>query len=71
MPGPTSVKAALASAEPIAATANLRPMGDGEIKGSTTIIELLKQNTRLTQVTQELSQRISELTAEIHRKITG
>jgi uncharacterized membrane protein len=37
---------------------------------SAQILELLEQNTRLTQLTQELSQRISDLTAEIHRKIT-
>jgi uncharacterized membrane protein len=36
---------------------------------SAQIIELIGQNTRLTQTTQELSQRIQELTAEIHRKV--
>jgi hypothetical protein len=33
------------------------------------LLELLKQNTRLTQLTQELSQRIKELTDEMHSKI--
>ncbi len=33
------------------------------------ILELLEQNTRLTEVTQELSRRIEELTAEIHRRV--
>ncbi len=38
-------------------------------KQSAQIIELLEQNTRLTRVTQELSERISALTDEIHRKL--
>ncbi len=38
-------------------------------KLTTDILELLEQNTQLTQLTQELSQRIEELTNEIHRKI--
>ena len=33
------------------------------------ILELLEQNTRLTRLTQELSQTIKALTDEIHRKI--
>jgi uncharacterized membrane protein len=33
------------------------------------IFELLAQNTRLTELTQELSQRIEALTAEIHRRV--
>jgi hypothetical protein len=32
------------------------------------MVELLHQNTELTRVTQELSQRIETLTAEIHRR---
>jgi uncharacterized membrane protein len=36
---------------------------------SVQILELLEQNTRLTQVTQELSQRISTLTDQIHQKL--
>jgi len=36
---------------------------------SARLLELLKQNTRLTQLTQELSQRIKELTDEMHSKI--
>jgi hypothetical protein len=34
------------------------------------VFRLLEQNTRLTQVTQELAQRIKELTDEIHQRIT-
>jgi len=30
---------------------------------------LLEQNTRLTQITQELSLRIETLTVEMHRKV--
>ncbi|MBC7457276.1 MAG: DUF1003 domain-containing protein [Bdellovibrionaceae bacterium] len=33
------------------------------------LIELLKQNTKLTELTQELSQRIETLTLELHKKI--
>jgi uncharacterized membrane protein len=36
---------------------------------SAQILQLLEQNTRLTQVTQELSQRIQTLTAEMHEKL--
>jgi uncharacterized membrane protein len=36
---------------------------------SAQIFELLQQNTRLTQITQDLSKRIEELTAEIHRRV--
>lgn len=38
-------------------------------KQSAQIIELLEQNTKLTQITQELSQGIKQLTDEIHRKV--
>ena len=34
------------------------------------MMELLAQNTQLTEVTQELSKRIETLTSEIHRKVT-
>ena len=33
------------------------------------IMELLQQNTELTRLTQELSQRIEALTAEVHRRL--
>jgi uncharacterized membrane protein len=33
------------------------------------LLELLDQNTRLTRLTQELSQKIATLTDEIHRKV--
>lgn len=33
------------------------------------MLDLLEQNTKLTRITQELSQRIEELTAAIHRKL--
>lgn len=33
------------------------------------LVELLEQNTRLTEITQELSQRIESLTVEMHDKI--
>jgi uncharacterized membrane protein len=36
---------------------------------SAQILELLDQNTRLTRLTQELSQTIKALTDEIHRKV--
>ena len=38
---------------------------------STQLLDLLDQNTRLTKVTQELSERIVALTDEIHRKIVA
>ena len=38
-------------------------------KQSAQILALLEQNTRLTQMTQALSQRIEELTKEIHRRV--
>lgn len=38
-------------------------------KQSAQIFELLEQNTRLTQLTQELVQRIKELTDEIHERV--
>ncbi len=34
------------------------------------LLLLLEQNTQLTQMTQEISGRIKELTEEIHRKVT-
>ena len=37
---------------------------------SAEVFRLLEQNTLLTQATQELTQRIKELTDEIHRRIT-
>jgi uncharacterized membrane protein len=39
-------------------------------KQSAQIFELLDQNTKLTQLTQELTQRIKELTDEIHQKVS-
>ena len=33
------------------------------------LLELMKQNTELTEITQRLSNRIEELTAQIHRKM--
>ena len=38
-------------------------------KQSAQILELLEQNTKLTRLTQELSQSIKELTDQIHRKL--
>jgi uncharacterized membrane protein len=38
---------------------------------SAQIFELLEQNTRLTEVTQELSERIEKLTEQIHRKLVS
>src|SRR5215475_13704104 len=38
-------------------------------KQSAKIMELLDQNTKLTRLTQELTQRIKELTDEIHEKV--
>ena len=38
---------------------------------SAQIIELVEQNTKLTQISQELSQRIEQLTDEIHRKVVA
>jgi uncharacterized membrane protein len=35
------------------------------------LIELMHQNTALTEMTKDLSKRIEELTAEIHKKIAG
>src|SRR5207302_10953328 len=40
-------------------------------KQSAQIIELLEQNTKLTQLTQELSRGIKQLTDEIHRKVVA
>lgn len=39
------------------------------VQHSAQILELLKQNTQLTELTQELSRRIETLTSEVHRKI--
>ena len=36
---------------------------------ATQLLELVEQNTKLTQITQELSQKIVDLTAEIHQKM--
>jgi uncharacterized membrane protein len=38
---------------------------------SAQILELLQQNTRLTQLTQEMSQQIKGLTDDIHRKVVA
>ena len=38
---------------------------------NTQLLELLKQNTRLTEITQQLSQRIETLTLEVHAKMIG
>ena len=38
---------------------------------SAQILELLEQNTRLTEVTQELSARIEKLTKEIHQRLAS
>ena len=40
-------------------------------KQSTQIFELSDQNTKLTRITQELTQRIKELTDEIHNKVAA
>jgi len=40
-------------------------------KQSAQIIVLLEQNTKLTQLTQELSQGIKQLTDDIHRKVVA
>jgi uncharacterized membrane protein len=37
---------------------------------SAELMNLLEQNTRLTQLTQELTQRIKDLTDEIHSRLT-
>jgi len=37
---------------------------------SAELMKLLEQNTRLTQLTQELTQRIKDLTDEIHSRLT-
>jgi uncharacterized membrane protein len=37
---------------------------------SAEVFKLLEQNTHLTKVTQELVERIKELTDEIHRRVT-
>lgn len=35
------------------------------------LLELMRQNTELTEATKQLSQRIKELTEEMHRKMDG
>ena len=40
-------------------------------KQSAQIIELVEQNTKLTRISQELSQGIKQLTDEIHRKVVA
>jgi uncharacterized membrane protein len=40
-------------------------------KQSAQIFELLQQNTRLTEITQELSKRIEELTRQIHSRVAA
>jgi hypothetical protein len=35
------------------------------------MLALLEQNTRLTRVTQELTERIKELTDEIHSRVVS
>jgi uncharacterized membrane protein len=40
-------------------------------KQAAQMTELLEQNTKLTQATQELSQRIKEIIDEIHRKVVS
>ena len=40
-------------------------------KQSAELMNLLEQNTRLTQLTQELTQRIKDLTDEIHTRLTA
>lgn len=41
------------------------------MRQSSQILELLEQNTRLTRLTQELSERIEKLTDEIHRRLVS
>jgi uncharacterized membrane protein len=38
---------------------------------SAQVLQLLEQNTRLTQITQELSQHIKDLIDEIHTRVVG
>ena len=38
---------------------------------SVDLLALLEQNTRLIRVTQELTERIKELTDEIHRRVAS
>ena len=52
------------------AQASLERQGLAEQQG-TRLLDLLEQNTHLTKLTQELSQRIAALTDEIHRKVTA
>jgi hypothetical protein len=40
-------------------------------KQSVDLLALMEQNTRLTKVTQELTERIKELTDEIHRRVAS
>ena len=39
------------------------------VQQTTTMLELLEQNTRLTELTQKLSERIEALTRELHEKL--
>lgn len=41
------------------------------VKQTTQVMQLLEQNTALTQLTRDLSARIETLTAEIHGKLVG
>lgn len=41
------------------------------VRETAQIMQLLEQNTQLTRLTQELSQRIETLTSEIHGKLVG
>lgn len=50
------------------ATANLERQAEVALQ-STRLLELLEQNTRLTEITRELGVRIEELTRQVHRKI--
>lgn len=40
-------------------------------KQTAQLVELLKQNTKLTEMTQQLSQRIEVMTLELHEKISS
>ena len=35
------------------------------------LLELMRQNTELTEITRKMSERIQTLTEEVHRHITG
>jgi hypothetical protein len=40
-------------------------------KQTATLVELMDQNTRLTELTNELSKRIESLTAEMHARVVA